>query len=235
MMPENNQETSYPHQQGTLPARRSRQRALHHQPEARADLRRVHRRLQARLGRPRHAAERDLQRADSALQVDRRAAAARRRTSCPTCTSSRSRRTGWSTSASAARTGSRCSPPKASSAGVLRVAEHAGAAARAAAGSANTKMPPCGTTYKLAISRDPQQKYPLRRRRHEQQGVDPRPPERQDARVVRRQRPLRRPAALDQRDRDGLEGQHLHGRGRAGQAHPEVRAGHGEQAVERTT
>lgn len=26
-------------------------------------------------------------------------------------------------------------------------------------GLANTKMPPCGTTYKLAISRDPQQKY----------------------------------------------------------------------------
>jgi DNA-binding beta-propeller fold protein YncE len=26
-------------------------------------------------------------------------------------------------------------------------------------GLQNTKMPPCGTTYKLAISRDPQQKY----------------------------------------------------------------------------
>ena len=26
-------------------------------------------------------------------------------------------------------------------------------------GPNNTKMPPCGTTYKLALSRDPQQKY----------------------------------------------------------------------------
>ena len=56
---------------------------------------------------------------------------------------------------------------------------------------------------------------------------DPRPPERQDAGIVRRQRPLCGAAPLDQRDRDRLEGQHLHRRGGAGQAHPEVRAGAG--------
>ena len=86
-------------------------------------------------------------------------------------------------------------------------------------------MPPCGTTYKLAISRDPEQKYLyvadgtnnsvwiLDRQSGKTLGL------------VRRQRPLRRTAALDQRDRHGLEGEHLHGRGRTGEADPEVRAG----------
>ena len=106
-------------------------------------------------------------------------------------------------------------------------------AARIAAVSTNTKMPPCGTTYKLAISRDPQQKY-----LYVADGTNDTVwildrAERQDARQsFGGNGTLRRPVPLDQRDRDGLEGQHLHGRGGTGQANPEVRARHDWRAVD---
>ena len=58
--------------------------------------------VQARLGRPRHAAQRDHERAGAAVQVDRRARRLTRRTSRPRCTACTSRGTGSSTSASAA-------------------------------------------------------------------------------------------------------------------------------------
>ena len=102
-------------EQGTLPARRSRQRDLHHQPAPRARVRHDHGRVQARVGRPRDAAQRDHQRSDSRSTSGRAVRRRKKRTSCPTCTSSRSRRTARCTSASAARTASRYSRPTASS------------------------------------------------------------------------------------------------------------------------
>ena len=89
----------------------------------------------------------------------------------------------------------------------------------------NTKMPPCGTTYKLAISRDPAQKY-----LYVADGTNNRVwiLDRQSGKTLGSFGGNGRyagPAPLDQRDRDGLEGQHLHGRSGAGEANPEVRAG----------
>ena len=88
-------------------------RNLHHQLEARAGLRHGYRRVQARLGRPRHAAERDYQRSHSALQMDRRSASGREEFRARSALRGDFARTGWCTSASAARTASRCSPSKA--------------------------------------------------------------------------------------------------------------------------
>ena len=88
-------------------------------------------------------------------------------------------------------------------------------------------FPPCGTTYKLAGSAA---EISLRGRRDQRQGVDPRSAERQDARQLRQERHLRGAVSLDQRHRDGFEGQHLHGRSRGEQAHPEVRARDGERS-----
>ena len=109
--------------------------------------------------------------------------------------------------------------------GVLRVAQHAGARRGVRRAAEHEKMPPCGTTYKLAISRDPQQKY-----LYVADGTNNRVwiLDRKSGKTLGSfggNGTLRRPAPLDQRDRDGLEGKHLYRRGGAGQADPEVRAG----------
>jgi hypothetical protein len=73
-----------------------------------------------------------------------------------------------------------------------------------------------------ALTRSPAAPHP-RRGRDEQHGLGTRSADRRAGQLVRRQRPLRRPAALDRRDQDRFEGERLHRRGRGRKAHPEVR------------
>ena len=94
----------------------------------------------------------------------------------------------------------------------------------------NTKMPPCGTTYKMVFSKDPEQKY-----MYVADGtnitLDSRSQDRQNAWLLRQQRQIRRPVPLDQCDRDGFARKHLHGRSGAGQTHSEVRSRVGHRSL----
>ena len=94
------------------------------------------------------------------------------------------------------------------------------------------KRPPCGTTYKMVISRDPQQKY-----LYVADGTNDEVwmLDRQSGKTLGNfgaQRHLRRAVPLDQRDRHRLEGQPVHGRGGREQADPEVRAGDGNRPID---
>ena len=175
---ENNQQTDILASKGTFQPRRGRARNLHHQLEARAGLRHGHRRVQARLGRPRHAAKRNLQRPDPALQVDRARRRRKKRTSYPTCTSRRFPKT------ELVYVGERGQEPyrgvhhtRQVREGILRIAATRHHSGEDCGGlPPNTKMPPCGTTYKMVFSRDPAAEIHVRGRRHQQPRVDSRSP-----------------------------------------------------------
>ena len=220
-----------PHQQGPLPARRGRQRAVHHSAEARARVRRVHRRLQARLGRARDAAQRDHERADCRLQVDRRAAARGEELRPRACTSSRSRKDRRVYIGERGQNRIQVFTTEGKWLQDIYVSPNTPARGGCGGVANASRGRPCGTTYKLAISKDPQQKYLFVADGHNFVIWIARSPERQDARLLRRQRPARRPAALPQRGRDRFAREHLHGRSRHRQADPEVRAGHGGPKV----
>ena len=104
-------------------------------------------------------------------------------------------------------------------------------AARIAAGfHPNTKMPPCGTTYKMVFSKDPQQKYMyVADGTNDLSGFSTARAARRW--IIRQQRQIRRPVPLDQCDRNRFEWEHLHGRSGTGQANSEIRARTGGQSL----
>ena len=231
---ENNQNTDAFVSKGRFQLDESGQRDLHHQPAARARVRHDHRRVQARVGRPRDAAERDHQRSAAEATSGPAARRRKRRTSCPTCTSSRSRRTARSYVGERGQNRIEVFTTDGKFLQEFYVSPNTPSQRAEDCGGLYSKdFPPCGTTYKLAISRDPQQKY-----LYVADGTNDKVwiLDRQSGKTLGsfgRQRHLRRPVPLDQCDRDGFEGQHLHGRGRGEQAHPEVRARHGERSAGR--
>ena len=82
-----------------------------------------------------------------------------RRTSCPTCTSSRSRRTGVVYIGERGQNRIEVFTTDGKFLQEFSVSPNTPSRGEGCGGLNNVKMPPCGTTYKLAISRDPQQKF----------------------------------------------------------------------------